>query len=133
MKYHIVAKNGVGNNYYMLVSNEPLVEICWVINKTIATEFEQYHAERLINVLEYVADVKGLTIESAVEAWVLAEYNFGNSKPGFYFAGADDTEGITWSDKQDTAYPLDSEEEAKKYSQALKTLFDINTTPKKVS
>lgn len=129
MNYHIVSKNEADQiTNRMVLHNEPLPHISWTTNKEVATEFEYDDAERLLAALEYLEDVKKLIIEPANEAWTLISYCITPSYlRGYNFSGPQ------WSNSQSKAMEFGSEEEAENYSQALKTLFDIHTTPAKLS
>ncbi len=130
MEYHIVSKDKDGQILHrMVVHHEPLPHISWTANKEVATEFEKAEAKRLLDALEPVVGIEGVVIEPANDVWLLKS-NTVVTPPylvGYNFSGPQ------WSDSQSKAMKFDSQEKAEEYSQALKTLFDIHTTPTKLT
>lgn len=131
MKYHIVGRSETAGTCGMHIYNDPLVKIGWATAKCLATEFDRDDAERLIGALEYLADVKDLTLKPAKETWILVSQQ--TMYLGMYVSASSAVTGIKWARVKDNAKEFDSQKEAEDYSQALITLFDLYTTPEKLS
>lgn len=131
MEYHIYHK--VDKDYLRI---NLAGTVGWVEDKAQATSFDVHEAHCLAAIFNRLMATPQLIVVRS-ETWVLRKadgnYNPGNSKPSFYFAGADASEGITWHTEPDKGYLFESQEEAEDHSQALKTLFNLETTPKKLT